>query len=266
MVFRKTFYVPSSGDEVAWPKPHSSVELVELSCTVNENKTGRTAKCVPGSAIEPKFAPLLRDDAPPLGKEMKERLAECYAVRARAPSALAIASYEAALRASASATPPPIDDAWIIAYVAHDQAPFVGKCKPEPDGSCLYSATEQPTEGSVEERVALRGKAMKAVPFTPSPREITLSFFDGHQPVAIERVPLVKEADTNAGPGKTIFDPAKVDWDPVIAWYRANEPSSENLAAALVLAGRLTEARGLRLREALDRDDFLPNDPCRQPR
>src|SRR5450759_1130359 len=60
--FRAVFYdrTPKPG-AAAWPAPGSEVAFAEVSCTVRETKTGRTARCVPGNVIDGAFAPLLRD-------------------------------------------------------------------------------------------------------------------------------------------------------------------------------------------------------------
>lgn len=259
-VFRATFFTPASPDAIAWPKPGSAVELVEVSCAVLDGKSGRTATCVPGYSLDKKFTTLLHDDDPPLGKAMKDRLAECYDVRTKAWAGPALRAYEAALRASPLAIPTATDDAWVIAYVAHDAAPFVGKCKPEPDGTCLYAAGSQP-EATVEARVARGGKAVSAIPFTPETRRLSMTFFDGHEPVQITRVPFAKE--TNGSDRDVELDPTKVAWDPIIAWYGANDPRSANLAVALVLAGRIADAHGVGAPvDGLDRDDYLAKDPC----
>lgn len=260
-VFRTTFFVPTSPDDAPWPAPGATVELAEVSCSVSETKTGRTAHCVPGFSLEKKFAALLRDDDPPLGKSMKDRLHECYDVHAKTWTPAALSTYETALRQSPLALPPAAGDGWVIAYVAHDAAPFVGKCKPEPDGTCLYAVMPNQPEATVEERVARRGKEIKAVPFTPETRRLSLTFFDGHVPFELARVPL--DPKMNSGDRDLELDPTKVAWDPIIAWYVAHEPTAGNLGVALVLAGRMADARGLGGPiDGVDRDDYLAKDPC----
>jgi hypothetical protein len=255
--FRTKFFPrAAAADEAPWPVPGTSVELVELTCTVREAKGGRTAHCVPGYALDKAFAALLDEENPPLGKEAKERIGQCYAVRAKAWPKDAVATYEAALRADPNAYPAPIDDAFALVYVAHDRAPFVGSCKPEADGTCLYAATENPSEATVQLRMARKGKKAE-LPFEPTPRVLELTFEDGHAPQVVEASGM-KIRDMDAEPQ----DPATIAWDPIVAWYRANEPRSANFRAVLALAGRLDEARA-QMGNALSLDtDLTAGDPC----
>ena len=255
--FRATFFPRvAAADEAPWPVPGTSVELVELTCTVREAKGGRTAHCVPGYALDKAFAALLDEENPPLGKAAKERIGQCYAVRAKAWPKEAVAAYEAALRADPNAYPAPIDDAFALVYVAHDQAPFVGTCKPEADGTCLYTATESPDEATVQLRMARKGKKTE-LPFEPTPRTIELSFEDGRAPEVVG-ASRMKIRDMPAEPQ----DPTTIAWDPIVAWYRANEPQSSNFPAVLALAGRLDEARAHK-GNALELDtDLVATDPC----
>lgn len=260
VVFRTTLWTPESPDEAKWPKPGSSVELAEVSCAISDSKTGTTVRCVPGFALEKKFAALLHDDTP-LGKAMKDRLAQCYDVHPKTWTRVELARYETALHADPGALPPALGDDWVIAYVGHDDASFLASCKPEPDGTCVYTATQQP-EATVEERVARGGKAASMIPFAPQTLTLALTFFDGHQPYDLARVPLPPTEHEQQRETDVVFDPTKVAWDPVLAWHAANEPSSANFAVALVLAGRLHEARAVGGVDAIDRDDLLTKDPC----
>ncbi len=260
--FGATFHrTAPNADEAPWPAVGSTVGLVEVTCTVRETKGGRTAHCGPGSHVDAAFLATLREhgeETPPaLGASTKARLDQCYSVVPRAWTSEVMTAYERALVGDPEATPPAGED-WVLAYVAYDRAPFVGKCRPEPDGTCIYRADGE-AEATVAERFARMGKAAE-LPFTPERATLVLSFEDGHEPAILYQAGIrTNESDDE----RKLADPMKIDWRPVLAWYRANESKSPNFPVVLALAGELAEARALGLGGTnLTDPTYVAHDPC----
>ncbi len=256
--FRATFYtraVPAG--EAPWPTPGASVGVVQLTCVVRETAAGRRVRCEPGSALDPTFAATQHSERSP-SQDLRDRLSRCYAVHPTVWPKDAVARYEAALAADPGALPPSPGEAYVIVTVEHDEAPFLGHCREEPDGTCLYSAVAGPDETAVAVHAARAGRPVVTLPFHPTQAVLRLSFEDG-------MVPWLLRGTGDGMEHEKPRDASGIAWEPIVSYYRKDEPTSRNFPLVLALAGRLKEARAMAPRaidEAVDASAETTVDPC----
>jgi hypothetical protein len=253
-VFRAPYWQKRAPEgEATWPAPRSVVGLVELTCTSTVEKKGRVVRCVPGLAIPKAFLDLRVAEELTSGAALKQRLAACYTVAARAWTPAEIAAYERALATEPKAIAGRGDE-FVLVHLAEDRRPTATTCNRDPDGTCLYRMDTSAAEGTLSVR-ASRGGARASLPFAPSPIEVEFIFSDGHVPDVLHGVRTTSQSQEPQ-------DPSGIDWASVVSWYEKHEASSPNLSAAMVLAGAADRASALDRDRFRTLDDLTPSDPC----